>query len=218
MTPYWDATRHRVCDNCGGAWQRAAREAGSGLDLVDMCKVCDYDVCNTCRQQVADSLFQETRGHDDERGIGLGPPCGGRYCGAARHHVTGGYTGGCYPDCPLVCMWQASCFSPSGTWWLREGHSATIVCADRRKSRGADRNLGYLPLPDRNLGWIRKNLFRHTNGRGLGGLSMDTVLSDEDDDGCYGSDAYDDPEGSDWSDCELSDELGPAPRIKWRYG
>ena len=38
---------------------------------------------------------------------------------------------------------------------------------------------------------------------------MDTVLSDEDDDGCYGSDAYDDPEGSDWSDCELSDELGP---------
>ena len=30
------------------------------------------------------------------------------------------------------------------------------------------------------------------------------------------SDAYDDPEGSDWSDCELSDELGPAPRIKWR--
>ena len=47
---------------------------------------------------------------------------------------------------------------------------------------------------------------------------MDTVLSDEDDDGCYGSDAYDDPEGRDWSDCELSDELGPAPRIKWRYG
>ena len=109
-------------------------------------------------------------------------------------------------------MRQASCFSPSGTWWLREGHSAAIVCVGRRKSRDARD-------ADRNLEWIRQNLFRHTltSGRGLG-LSMDTVLSDEDDDGCYGSDAYDDPEGSDWSDCELSDELGPAPRIKWRYG
>jgi len=188
-----------VCDNCDGAWQRAAREAGLGLDLVDTCKVCDYDMCNTCRQHIADSLSQETYGHDSN-------PCGGRYCGAARHHVTGGYTDGCFPDCPLVCMRQASCFSPSGTWWLREGHSAAVVCADRRKSRDADRNLE----------WIRQNLFRHEYGRGHRGLSMDTVLSDEDDDGCYGSDAYDDPEGSDWSDCELSDELGPAPRIKWR--
>jgi hypothetical protein len=59
-----------------------------------------------------------------------------------------------------------------------------VLYVDRRKSRGADRNLGYLPLPDRNLEWIRQNLFRHTNDRGLGGLSMDTVLSDEDDDGC----------------------------------
>ena len=47
MTPYWDATWHRVCDNCDGAWQRAAREAGLGLDLVDTCKVCDRDICNT---------------------------------------------------------------------------------------------------------------------------------------------------------------------------
>jgi hypothetical protein len=40
---------------------------------------------------------------------------------------------------------------------------------------------------------------------------------------CCGSDAYDDPEGSDWSDCELSDELGPrlgssGANLEWLDG
>ena len=74
MKPYWDIMWLRVCDNCDGMLQEVREDSKSRLDLVDTCEICDYDVCNSCRQQIADSLRIQVEGCDPD----------GACCKAAR--------------------------------------------------------------------------------------------------------------------------------------
>ena len=145
MKPYWDIMWLRVCDNCDGMLQEVREDSKSRLDLVDTCEICDYDVCNSCRQQIADSLSIQVEGCDPD----------GACCKAARclDPEDASRRAACSPDCPVVCLRRASRYSSSDrTWWLREGHRAA-ACVPR--GLGPD----MLAARRAQKQWVHRNLF-----------------------------------------------------------